>query len=278
MQRVTTLGRTFFATALIGLGIEHFVFQAFVTGRAPAWPASVPGGLAWAYLTGIAFIVVGVALLTGTRARVAAVFAAALIFSWALLRHLPVVAVDAFLAPTWTAAGKALTLMGGALAIAASLPPVEASRRTPLSTFINLRREFITVGRLSLGLFMVITGFQHYLYTPFVASLVPAWIPGDGVFWTYLTGVSLIAGGVGLQIPRTAALAALLSGVMVFSWFWIVHIPRTLTSVSDGISVFEALAVSGIAFVLAGHLHEAPAPTGASRPEPVAPQLSGHVQ
>jgi hypothetical protein len=43
---------------------------------------------------------------------------------------------------------------------------------------------------------------------------------------------------------------------MVFSWFWIVHIPRTLFSVSDGIAVFEALAVSGLAFVLAGYVSE----------------------
>lgn len=43
---------------------------------------------------------------------------------------------------------------------------------------------------------------------------------------------------------------------MVFSWFWLVHLPRTFTSRSDGISIFEALAVSGIAFVVAGFLHE----------------------
>jgi hypothetical protein len=43
---------------------------------------------------------------------------------------------------------------------------------------------------------------------------------------------------------------------MVLSWFFIVHIPRTFTSVSDGIAVYEALAVSGIAFVLAGSLYQ----------------------
>ena len=87
-----------------------------------------------------------------------------------------------------------------------------------------------------------------------MASLIPAWFPGDAVFWTYFAGVALVAGGIGLLTPWTARLAALLSGIMVFSWFWIVHLPRTFASVSDGIAVFEALAVAGIAFVLAGSL------------------------
>lgn len=45
-----------------------------------------------------------------------------------------------------------------------------------------------------------------------------------------------------------------MAGLMVFSWFWIVHVPRTFVSVSDGIAVFEALAVSGIGLVIAGVL------------------------
>jgi hypothetical protein len=40
--------------------------------------------------------------------------------------------------------------------------------------------------------------------------------------------------------------------MMVFSWVWIVHLPRTLASVSDSIAIFEALAFSGLAFVIAG--------------------------
>ena len=47
-------------------------------------------------------------------------------------------------------------------------------------------------------------------------------------------------------------LAALLTGVMVFLWVWIVHVPRIFVSKSDNIAVFEALAVAGVAFVLAG--------------------------
>ena len=250
------VGRAFFAIALIGLGIEHFIFGEFVTVRAPAWPESIPGGAIWAPLTGLAFAVAGAAVLLGRRARSAAILAAVLIGAWALLRHIPVLAAAAFLSPAWTGAGKALTLTGGALAIAATFPATDISRRTTLRKLTNLRGEFMVAGRLCLGVFLVITGIQHFKYTTFVASLIPAWFPGNAVSWTYFAGVALIAGGIGLFIPRTARLAALLSGLMVFSWFWIVHIPRTFVSVSDSIAVFEALAVSGIAFVLAGHSSE----------------------
>lgn len=34
-RTIAVVGRAFFAAGLIGLGVEHFVFQEFVTGRAP---------------------------------------------------------------------------------------------------------------------------------------------------------------------------------------------------------------------------------------------------
>lgn len=255
MRRLIPVGRLFFALGLIGLGLRHFVLREFVTGRAPAWPQGLPGGVVWAYLTGAVFIAVGIALIARRQARIAAIAAALLIFLWALLRLIPVVAAESFLAPTWTAAGKALTFCGGALAVAGTLPPVAGRRPAALARLVNRRAELVALGRLCLGIFLLITGAQHFIYTPFVASLIPAWFPGDPVFWTYFAGVALIAGGIGLLLPWTAAPAALLSGVMVFSWFWIIHVPRTFVTVSDGIAVYEALAVSGIAFVIAGSLY-----------------------
>lgn len=252
MERLTTVGRLFFATALIGLGGEHFLFREFVTGRAPPWPVWMPGETAWVYLSGLFLVATGIALVLDRRARAAAVAAAVLIFCWALLRHIPVVASASLLGPTWTSAGKALALSGGALAVAATRPPVLPGRGGRLVRVINSRRAFIVAGRVSLGAFLLITGIQHFMFTGFVAGLIPEWFPGDAVFWTYFGGVALIAGGLGLLVRRVAGLAALMSGLMVFSWFWIVHIPRTFFEVTDGIAVLEALAVAGIAFVLAG--------------------------
>jgi uncharacterized membrane protein len=253
MPRLVPIGRLLFALALLGLGAEHFLFATFVTGRPPEWPGSVAGEWLWAYLSGAVVILAGIAILTGWKARKVAMLAGALIFLWAVLRHIPVVATDAPLTSSWTRAGKALMLFAGALAMAGTFPPQPERSATAFGKFLNLSDEFIVLGRVCVGSFLLITGIQHFMYTEFVASLIPAWFPGDAVFWTRFAGVALIAGGAGQLYPRTAPLAALLSGAMVFSWVWIVHLPRTFASVSDGIAIFEALAVSGLAFVLAGY-------------------------
>jgi uncharacterized membrane protein len=253
-DRLIVVGRTFFAVALAGLAVEHFIFRDFVTGRAPAWPKGLPGGAIWAYLSGTAFLVIAATIVLRKGGRAASIAAAALIGSWALLRNVPVVMGDTFLSGAWTRGGKALVFTAGALAIAATFPKIDARGNTTVARVINLTPEFIAAGRWCLGLFFLITGIQHFKFTQFVASLIPSWFPGDPVFWTYFAGVALIAGGIGLFIPFTARLAAVLSGLMVFSWFWIVHLPRTFLGVSDSIAIFEALAVSGIAFLLAGCL------------------------
>lgn len=245
MPYLIPVGRLFFALALLGMGIEHFVFQDFVTGRAPSWPASLPGKTIWAYGSGAAIIAASLGLLARRKARPLVMLAGVLILLWALLRHIPVVASDSLFAGSWTRAGKALMLFGGAFAVAGTLPAERGGR---------LNDNYITLGRICLGVFLFITGVQHFIFTEFVASLIPEWFPGNAIWWTRFAGVALLAGGLGLLVPATAAPAGLLSGLMVFSWFWIVHIPRTFASVSDGIAVFEALAVSGIAFVIAGFL------------------------
>lgn len=251
MGRLLPLGRAFFAIALVGLGSHHLLLRGFVTGRAPAWPASVPGEVAWAYATGLLFMAAGIAILAGRHARVAVIVAATPMLFWGVLRHIPVVAGSAWFSGVWTQAGKAVWLVAGSLMVAATFPPWTSDRSPALRKLLNLNREFVVAGRIALAVFLVLTGVQHFLFTPFVASLIPAWFPGDAVHWTWFAGVALIAGGAGLLIPRTARLAASLSGLMIFSWFLIVHVSREFAGVADDISVFEALAAAGLLFVLA---------------------------
>jgi len=253
MNKLIPAGRILFGVAVIGMGLEHFIYREFITGRAPPWPHGIPGGPVWAYLTGFIIVVAGVAILSGKQARAAAIFLGALLFVWALLRHIPVVAASEILSADWTRAVKALAFVGGALAVAATFPKLEAARSTPLSRFMNRDVEFIVAGTICLAAFMINNGIQHFMFTEFVASLIPPWFPGNPVFWTYFAAAALFAGALGLFYPPTARLAALLTGVMVFAWVWIVHVPRVFVSMSDNIAVFEAPAIAGIALVLAGY-------------------------
>ena len=252
--RLIVAGRWFFGLALLGLGAEHFVFREFVTGRAPAWPAGLPGGSVWVYGWGIAVMLVGVAVLAGRAARGAALGLGVLVFVWAFLRDIPVVAADSLIGGSWTSAGKALVFFGGSLAVAATFPPLQRATPGGWRRFANADALFLRLARYCLGSFLILAGVQHFKFLAFVVTLIPARFPGNPVLWTQFAGVLLLVFGIGLLFARTAELAALLTGLMIFSWFWIVHLPRVRTSVSDGIAVFEALAFSGIAFVIAGAL------------------------
>jgi uncharacterized membrane protein len=256
MNKLIISGRMLFAISMIGLGVEHFVFGEFVTGRAPPWPADVPGGPIWAYVSGIVVVLAGLAILSGRLARIAAILLGAMIFGWALIRHIPVVAASEILSGDWTSAVKALAFTGGCLGMAATFPKIRSTRNTALSKVVNYDVEFVLVASVCLAVFMINNGIQHFIYIDFVALLIPTWFPGDAVFWSYFSAVALFAGALGMLYRRTAHLAALCTGIMVFAWVWIVHVPRIFVSTSDMIAVFEAPAIAGIAFVIAGYRKE----------------------
>jgi uncharacterized membrane protein len=121
----------------------------------------------------------------------------------------------------------------------------------------RLGQAALLLNWLFLGAFLVICGVQHFVYAGFVDTLVPAWIPPSQRFWTWFAGAALVAGGVGLAIPKTRGLAAFLSGVMIFLWVLLLHLPRALGMHSafevDGVS--EATAISGVCFLCSAAAH-----------------------
>jgi uncharacterized membrane protein len=230
--------RVFFGISLVAFGVQQLLWGDFVAGRAPAFPAMWSGRVAWAGASGVVLILCGAAIAAGRWLREAGLTVVGLIFVWAALRNIPVALADHSYGNAWTKLGKGLALTGGGLAVA------------------GLSHRWLYVARVLLGAFLISSGIQHFLFVPFVATLVPAWIPG-AQFWTYFSAVALIAGGLGLIVPWTARLAGLLSGLMIFLWFVMLHIPRALaaadaaSSRNEWTAVFEALAMSGIALILA---------------------------
>jgi len=238
---MTLIGRCLFAVAFLGFGVLQILYGDFVPGRPPAWPAQMSGGLIWAYVTGACFIVAAVAILVDRYRRGAAWVIAALILAWAVTRNLPLALADPNFGGAWTRLGKAVALTGGAVAVAAA-----ASRR---------RSAMLTIaGSVAFGAFLIASGVQHFLFPNAVIALVPAWIPGVRV-WVYVAGVALIAGGAGLMVPRSSAIAGLATGLMLFTWVIILHIPRALAAAAanqrnEWTAVFEALAFAAVALLL----------------------------
>lgn len=252
MPALATVGRFFFGVALIGFGVLHVLSGDLVTRVAPGWPDWIPARTFWAWLTGVGMMAAGTALLLRWRTALVATWVGGLLLLSFVCLGLPLAATDPAWGGLWTVAGKVLALAGGAMLVAQSASR-RAGRPWPTPAGILVERLF-TAGPWFFGAFLALCGIQHFVHEVFVASLVPAWIPG-AIFWTYFTGIALIAGGVGVVVPATARLAGLLTGTMILIWVIVLHVPRAIEAASRGsnetTAVFEAIAMSGIGFLVA---------------------------
>jgi uncharacterized membrane protein YphA (DoxX/SURF4 family) len=247
------LGRTFFGLGVMGSGALQLVIAGFVR-LVPALPAWVPAQRVLAYLVGVALVVLGLAIVSGRMPRTAATVLAAMI-----LAMLVVLYPTTFLNPDidrpllrgfmWTNPLKCLALLGGAAIVAGWWPDRMRGIAGP-----GIGR-WERAGHVLLAIFLVVGGVQHYWYRQFVDALVPAWIPPSQRFWTLFAGTALVAGGAGMLASRTARLAASLAGLMIFLWVILLHVPRAYAGparANEAAGVFEALALSGVALLVAG--------------------------
>jgi uncharacterized membrane protein YphA (DoxX/SURF4 family) len=243
----STVGRLFFATAMVASGIQQLLTRDFVR-LVPPWPAWIPWHPFWACLVGIVLIGAGVAIGIGYRAREAAVVLGTMMILAILFLHLPKAAANPLVGFMWTNPTKALAMLGGVIILAGGLPDGDAD-----SALARLFRKLMPLGPLFLAAFLILGGIQHFVYLDFVTKLVPSWVPAPQL-WVYFTGTALIAGGVGILVPKTARLAATMTGIMILLWVVLLHIPRAVAdphNAGETSGVFEALALSGVAFVLA---------------------------
>lgn len=238
-SRLESLGRTGFGFAIAGFGLAHIAFADFATRLLSPMPDWIPGRSIWALATGGVLLAAGALMAVGKAGgRGAAFTVAALMLLSVLFLRLPLALAEPGAGYLWTNPCKYLALAGGALLIAFSASP-RADR----------------LARLLLCLFLTLGGIQHYAYLTFTAKMVPGWMPLR-TFFACFAGAALIAGGIGLQIPKIARRAALWAGVMILSWFFLVHIARVAAKPGDGgewSGLFESLATSGVAFMIAGN-------------------------
>ena len=106
----------------------------------------MPGKLLWVYGSGVLVILAGAGRPRAPVGTAGALALGLLVFAWALLRHLPIVAADALLGGSWTRAGKALTFVGGSFAVAAHAAADPGSDRGRLAAFRERDRPVRQVG------------------------------------------------------------------------------------------------------------------------------------
>lgn len=236
-------GRFLFALAILTLGLEHLLTGTFPVGLLPV-PADVPARLGLTYFVGLVLIATGVGLLF--RNRQAALMLGGLLLVLALLLHVPRWVAHPFDGRVWTALFELIGLAGGALWLASQS-----------DSTVSLPQEPSARSRFGLGLFAVsllVFGGLHLVYGPFVATLIPAWIPGH-LFWAYFVGIAFMATGVSVLLNKQVFWTTFLLGVMFGLWVLILHGPRVAAAPqieAEWTSLLVALALSGLGFALAG--------------------------
>lgn len=257
--KVIALGPVFYAVALAEFAAEHFTAARDLMGIVPKW---LPGPLFWTYFVGVAWLAAAISFITWVQVRWSAALTGLLL--WIIvatldLPNLPKGPHDRFF---WILTVRELAFGAGAMVLAGSV--------WRGSVGAGLMR----IGRGIVAAVMIFYGIEHFLFPRNVPGvplekMTPAWIPAP-VLIAYVVGIALLAGGVGLLIPRTARMAAAGTGLVLLLLTAFFYVPIFV------MEMHSSLAVEGLNYVgdtmmwaatvlLAGFGAEAPVGSGVKR-------------
>jgi uncharacterized membrane protein YphA (DoxX/SURF4 family) len=251
METYNKLWRLFFAIALVSIAVQQFICSGFRPVIMPPEPAFIGQSTFCMCVAGILMILISAAIISGINSHIVADYLGAFMLLMIILSHIPYnIKINPFFLAGWNDAFKLLALCGGAFIVATSFPA------DTVSGIDAVTEKLRPAGPYFFATTMIVFGIEHFIYPKFVALLVPSWLPFH-LFWAYFAGIALIAAGAAIVFKFKVKLAATLLGIMLFLWLVMIHIPRALDTTivdraNEWTSLFEALAFSGIAFLIAG--------------------------
>jgi uncharacterized membrane protein len=232
----------FAALSFLSIGVLQLYSKEILIGRPPF--ALVGGSyhtfLAWT--VGVLLIISAAIAIMRQRLAIVSAITAAFVIAYCVLPNLWLV-VNGDTGIGLTGFGKGISLAAGLLVLTASAPSQWETRRS---------KVIMRISNYAFGFFLLASGIQHFLFAPFVVTLIPSWIP-FAEFWTYAAGVFLALSGLSLMTGFKRAVALRLSALMIFLWVLIIHIPRaffTVPNVNEWAALCEACAFASLLFIL----------------------------
>ena len=259
MHTIIKQGKLLFALAVAATGAENLICAhvsqvVFANNRlaVPVLPY-LPAIPILVYLVGIALLTAGVLIAIDVRPRSSAVLLGLFFMVCALSIYVPKAITRPLDLNVRTCIFEATALAAAALMLAGCRQR-EGDQLIEGNFAVDRAVDgFIAAAPYLFALSSVVFGVTHFLIPRFIASLVPAWMPG-GMFWAYFTGAGFIVAGFSIATGVFARWGAFWLGVMFLLWFLLLHGPRVAIhprNPAEWSSAFIALGLCGGAWICA---------------------------
>ncbi len=267
MEQLTKIGRLLYGLGLIAVGIHQIFLKDFRSEILPPFPAWAHQYVVFPFLAAIALIFAGI-MISGvftTRPVITkniCLYAGFCFLALIITCHLPYVLIfsadKASRLDVWFNAGEELAYCGGAFVMAGSFAENNWSQNKK-NLFLTGLEKLIPFGRVFFAILMLLFGCSHFVFTDFVATMVPKWF-GAPLFWTYFAGAALIASSIAIIFKIWIKMVALLLAIMLFLFFIFFHIPDAVANPytlhgNEIVRAIVALLFCGIALVIASTNH-----------------------
>jgi len=233
MQPLQLAGKLFYGIGIAGIGVLQFIYPGFRPVLLPIPPEDTQHLNFLVYLVAAILVIAGLFVAFMQQVKPVAHGLGIFLMLFVIAGHLPQRLINhPGILGAWTDALKLLGLAGGAF---------------------GSMEKIALCGPYFFAVMLIVFGIDHFLYTDFVKSLVPAWIPGS-LFWTYVGAIGLMGAGLAILIKFKPKIISLLLAIMLFLWLVVLHIPRAVVApvtdrANEWTSVFECLAFSGMALL-----------------------------
>ena len=234
IDRLLLLGPVCDAVALAIFGAEHMLAARDLAPIVPRW---LPGPLFWTYFVGACWLLAALSFILWRQVRWSATLTAALLLIIVATIDLPNVPRHLHERLFWTLFVRESSFAAGAMVLAGSVWQRDSWAGVAL----------VRIGRAIVAAVMVFYAIEHFLFPQFVPGVplekhMPAWVPAPTLL-SYVVGIALLLGGIGLFIRPFVRTAAATAGTMLVLLTVFFYLPILI------MEIHTPLVVEGINYV-----------------------------